>query len=301
LTGFSLLDWLTLIFFGLAWFGYEFVVDRTAVRHRSLNRAIDAERHHWMQEMALVDNRIMDSNLQASLQNGTAFFASTSLLAVGAALTLLRATDDVLTILAEVPFGLATSRIAWEVKVSGLVIIFVYAFFKFAWSYRLFNYTAVLIGSVPRPGSPRGRDPQAAAERAASMNVVAAFHFNRGQRAFFFALAYLGWFVSGYVLIISTVVIFLRDLKHVLPILLQLGIFATPVAYPMSKIPADVQVLYSIINPLAPIIDGYRRTVLYGLPPEWHLLGPATVTSLILLVGGYLFFKRMEADFADAA
>lgn len=108
-------------------------------------------------------------------------------------------------------------------------------------------------------------------------------------------------FTLGFVLIISTVVIFLRDLKHVLPILLQLGIFATPVAYPMSKIPVDVQVLYSIINPLAPIIDGYRRTVLYGLPPEWHLLWPATITSLILLVGGYLFFKRMEADFADAA
>jgi uncharacterized membrane protein len=209
LSGFSLLDWLTLIFFGLAWFGYEFVVDRTSVRKRSLNVAINEERHHWMQEMALVDNRIMDSNLHASLQNGTAFFASTSLLAVGGALALLRATDDVLTILSEMPFGLATSRVAWEVKVSGLVIIFVYAFFKFAWSYRLFNYTAVLIGAVPRPGSSRGRDLQAAAERAASMNVVAAPHFNRGQRAFFFALAYLGWFVSGYVLIVSTLAVML--------------------------------------------------------------------------------------------
>jgi uncharacterized membrane protein len=87
------------------------------------------------------------------------------------------------------------------------VIIFVYAFFKFAWSYRLFNYAAVLIGAVPRPSSSRGRDPQAAAERAASMNVVAAHHFNRGQRAFFFALAYLGWFVSGYVLIVSTLAV----------------------------------------------------------------------------------------------
>src|SRR4029078_11526989 len=146
------------------------VGEYTGADLRHLNVTMDEERHHWMQEMALVDNRIMDSNLHASLQNGTAFFASTSLLAVRAALTLLRATDDVLTILAEMPFGLATSRIAWEVKVSGLVIIFVYAFFRSAWSYRLFNYTAVLIGSVPRPGSPRGRDPQAAAERAASMN-----------------------------------------------------------------------------------------------------------------------------------
>jgi len=52
LTGFSLLDWITLIFFGLAWFGYEFVVDRTAVRHRSLNVLINEERHHWMQEIS---------------------------------------------------------------------------------------------------------------------------------------------------------------------------------------------------------------------------------------------------------
>jgi Protein of unknown function, DUF599 len=66
LSGVSLLDWLTLIFFGLAWFGYEFVVDRTSVRKRSLNVAINEERHHWMQEMALVDNRIMDSNLHAA-------------------------------------------------------------------------------------------------------------------------------------------------------------------------------------------------------------------------------------------
>jgi len=204
LTAFSLLDWLTLIFFGVAWFGYEVVVNRTKVRHRSLNEAIDEERHHWMQEMALVDNRIMDSTLHASLQNGTAFFASTALLAIGGALTLLRATDDILNILARMPFGLTTSRVAWEVKVSGLVIILVYAFFKFAWSYRLYNYAAVLIGAVPRLRSTRGRDPQAAADRAASMNVAAARHFNRGQRALFFALAYLGWFVSGYVLMVST-------------------------------------------------------------------------------------------------
>jgi len=209
LTGFSLLDWLALIVFGFGWLGYELVMDRTAVRRRSLNVAMDEQRHHWMQTMALVDNRIMDSNLHASLQNGTAFFASTALIAIGGALALLRSTDDVLVLLSEMPFGLATSRLAWEVKVSGLVIIFVYAFFKFSWSYRLFNYAAILIGAVPRPGPNDKRDPHAAAERAAQMNVEAGHHFNRGQRAFFFALAYLGWFISGYVLIFSTAAVVL--------------------------------------------------------------------------------------------
>ena len=207
MTGFSLLDWLTLIFFGLAWFGYEFVVDRTAVRHRSLNQAIDAERHHWMQEMALVDNRIMDSNLHASLQNGTAFFASTSLLAVGAALTLLRATDDVLTILAEMPFGLATSRVAWEVKVSGLVIIFVYAFFKFGWAYRLYNYVAILVGATPPAKDKDTPEAKAHAERVGRLCEVAGLHFNRGQRAFFFALGYLGWFISPWLLMVTSVAV----------------------------------------------------------------------------------------------
>ncbi len=204
MSGLTLLDWLSIVFFGAAWFGYERLVNRAALQRRNLNDLINAERHHWIQELAHVDNRIMDSILHVSLQSGTAFFTSTALLAIGGALALLRVTDNTLVVLTEFPLGRATSRGAWEFKASGLVVIFVYAYFKFAWSYRLFNHAAVLMGAVPRPGSRSGRDPLAAAHRAASMSVVATRHFNLGQQAFFFALAYLGWFVSGYILIILT-------------------------------------------------------------------------------------------------
>ena len=74
-------------------------------------------------------------------------------------------------------------------------MIFVYAFFKFAWSYRLFNYTAILMGAIPVDG--RSHEGAVAAARATRMNIVAGRHFNRGQRAFFFALGYLGWFISA--------------------------------------------------------------------------------------------------------
>jgi uncharacterized membrane protein len=94
--------------------------------------------------------------------------------------------------------------VAWEVKVMGLAVVFVYAFFKFAWSYRLFNYVAILVGSVPVLRDDNHEEALAAARRAAAMSVVAGKHFNRGQRAFFFALAYLGWFVSAYVFIAAT-------------------------------------------------------------------------------------------------
>jgi ABC-type polysaccharide/polyol phosphate export permease len=108
-------------------------------------------------------------------------------------------------------------------------------------------------------------------------------------------------FTFGVTLVISAVLVFFRDLRHVLPIVLQLGLFATPVAYGMNVVPASLQVLYSAANPLAPVIDGYRRTVLLGLPPNWHLLGPGAVTALAVLAIGYVLFKRLEPGFADYA
>ena len=108
-------------------------------------------------------------------------------------------------------------------------------------------------------------------------------------------------FTFGVTLIMSAFLVFFRDLRHVLPIALQLGLFATPVAYGMDVIPVDLQVLYSTLNPLAPVIDGYRRTVLLGLPPDWHLLVPGAITAFLVLALGYRTFKRFEPGFADYA
>ncbi|MDB5512727.1 MAG: hypothetical protein JWR08_2210 [Enterovirga sp.] len=203
-TGFSVQDYAGLAFYAAAWLAYYLAVERSAAGRRSLNRVMNAHRYHWMRGLIERDNRIVDANINATLQNGSAFFASTSLLAIGGSLTLLRSTDEVLVVLGELPLGLVTSRLAWEMKVLGLTVIFVYAFFKFAWSYRLFNYGAILIGAVPNPTAGPTPEMELAAWRAASMNTVAGRHFNRGQRAFFFALAYLGWFVSAYVLMAAT-------------------------------------------------------------------------------------------------
>jgi ABC-type polysaccharide/polyol phosphate export permease len=108
-------------------------------------------------------------------------------------------------------------------------------------------------------------------------------------------------FTFGVTLVISAVLVYFRDLRHVLPIILQLGLFATPVAYGMNVVPSNLQVLYSAVNPLAPVIDGYRRTILYGLPPNWHLLVPGAITAFAVLGLGYVLFKRMEPGFADYA
>ncbi|MGY2053165.1 DUF599 domain-containing protein [Methylobacterium sp. JK268] len=203
MSDFSFLDLGAVATFFVAWIGYGIAVERLSRGGKSLNRMMNRYRHAWTEQLAVRENRVVDTTINASLQNGTAFFASTSLIALGSVLTLTRSADDVLTLFSTLPFGMLTTRATWEVKVAGLAVIFVYAFFKFAWAYRLFNYGAILIGAVP----PRGSDPaeiSRAAKRAAAINVVAGAHFNRGQRAWFFALAYLGWFVSPYILFATT-------------------------------------------------------------------------------------------------
>jgi len=191
-------------FFVAAWGAYHILLSRSPGAGTGLNNMMDHYRVRWMIEMSERDNRIMDASLMGSLQNGTAFFASTSLLAVGASATLLRATDDVVKIFADLPFGGDVTRSAWELKIIGLILIFGYAFFKFAWSYRLFNYTAILVGATPARAAPDQKERRRVAMRAAQMHIAAGRHFTRGQRAFFFALAYIGWFAGAYAFIATT-------------------------------------------------------------------------------------------------
>jgi uncharacterized membrane protein len=203
---FSRLDLVALAWFVGAWVAYALAIERSRYGAKGLNHLMDAYREVWMRRMLERDMRMVDMQIMAELQNGTAFFASTSLIAVGGALTLLRSTDDVLTVMATLPLGIETTRTLWEIKVIGLAVIFVYAFFKFAWSYRLFNYVAILFGATPLAHDKDTPEAAAHVVRTARLFTTAGRHFNRGQRAFFFALAYLGWFISPVVFIVTAAV-----------------------------------------------------------------------------------------------
>ena len=160
-------------------------------------------RETWMRRMLAREQRMVDMQIMAALQNGTAFFATTSLFAIGGALTILRSSDEMIAIASHLPFGIETSRGLWEAKAIGLTVIFVYAFFKFAWAYRLYNYVAILLGATPLPADKDTPEAEAHVLRTARLFTAAGRHFNRGQRAFFFALGYLGWFAGPLVLIID--------------------------------------------------------------------------------------------------
>jgi uncharacterized membrane protein len=197
-------DLLALIYFVAAWAGYSILVELTAHGRDSLNAMMNTYRDTWMQELLGREMRMVDAQVTAALQNGTAFFASTSLLAVGGVLAMLRSSDQVVSVVAWFPFGETPTQGQWEVKLLGLTVIFVYAFFKFAWSYRLYNYVAIMVGAAPPARAKNTRAAKQFAHRTAQICADAGRHFNRGQRAFFFALGYLGWFLGPIPFAVST-------------------------------------------------------------------------------------------------
>jgi ABC-type polysaccharide/polyol phosphate export permease len=138
-------------------------------------------------------------------------------------------------------------------------------------------------------------------------------------------------FAAGITLAISSVIIQMRDLVQVLPLIISLGLFATPVIWPYSKIPTtyhiagghhvhraivdghvaaahwvggvtvNPQLIYGFLNPLGPVIDNARRTMLLGHSPNWELVGVGALGAFVYLVVGYRIFKRFEVSFADIA
>jgi uncharacterized membrane protein len=201
---FPILDVIALAWFVVAWLGYAYVLEMTPYGQSGLNGLMHRYRSQWMERMLAREARMVDGQVIAGLQNGTAFFASTSLIALGGAITLFHSTEDMRSIIAALPFGEAVTHAQWELKVVGLSIILVYAFFKFAWSYRIYNYVAIMVGAAPNAALRDEPEAKAHAQAAATVITDAGRHFNRGQRAFFFALGYLGWFLGPLPLIATT-------------------------------------------------------------------------------------------------
>jgi len=101
----------------------------------------------------------------------------------------------------------------------------------------------------------------------------------------------------GITLLASAVIVFYRDVRFIVPIALQLWLYATPIIYPASLVPESLRTLYAL-NPMVGIIEGYRATLLFGQPPPNSIIVSAVV-SVFLVALGYFMFKRLEPSFAD--
>ena len=199
------LDLIALIVFVISWALFEIITDFSKLTPQSLSGLMAEKRRDWMMMLAGRDLRMIDTQILAGLQQGAAFFASTSILAIGGSFALLGSTDLVLQVYRDLPLTNSFNRIIWEIKVLGLIVLFAYTFFKFGWAYRLFNYCSILIGAVSNIAEADLETCQSEAAKAASMNILAGRHFTSGLRGIFFAIGYMGWFIGPKTFLCSTI------------------------------------------------------------------------------------------------
>lgn len=89
-----------------------------------------------------------------------------------------------------------------------------------------------------------------------------------------------------------------RDVRHTLTFIVQFWLFASPVVYPSTLIPARWRPLYGL-NPMAGVIEGFRWALLRKAPAPGPMLGVSILVTAAILVGGLYYFRRMEKTFAD--
>ena len=155
---FSTLDQVAVALLLLGWQGMGFWIENSGGRHPSVSWLMADYRRAWMQTMLDRDPRIFDSQILAMLRQGTTFFASATMIAMGGCMALLGNTDKLITLADDLTFD-RTPEIVWEIKIILLLGFLASAFFKFVWSNRLFAYCAVVMGTVPNDRDAPGGAP----------------------------------------------------------------------------------------------------------------------------------------------
>jgi uncharacterized membrane protein len=125
-----LIDVFALACFILCWAGYAYFADRKSVTAPSLVAAMRRYRHEWFTRILDRDNRIGDVVALSNLLTGGTFFASTSLLILSGLIAMLGTTDQVMNVVAELPFTPSETEFVWRVRIVLLMVVFVYAFLR---------------------------------------------------------------------------------------------------------------------------------------------------------------------------
>jgi uncharacterized membrane protein len=199
------IDWFVLAWFVSCWAGYIYFAQRKSAKTASIVVAMRIYRREWFKRALGNENRIGDIAALNSLLSGSTFFASTSLLILGGLVAMMGTTERVIGVIADLPFVRRDSELVWLIKIILLIAIFVYAFFKFTWSIRQYNFCAVLIGAAPRTDRPEEHEDFVGT--ITSIASFAAENFNLGLRAFYFALAALTWFLHPWFFVASSALV----------------------------------------------------------------------------------------------
>jgi uncharacterized membrane protein len=199
-TPYGTLDLLALGLLALSWIAIGWIIEHPPKGVPSVTTLMVEFRYEWMRQFVTRQPRIFDATMIDSLRQGTAFFASACLIAIGGGVALMGNPAGLMNVTQD--FAPAGSAEGIELRIIPLLLLLADALLKFLWSHRLFGYCAIMMAAVPNDPA----DPLAyhRAAQAAEINITAARNFNRGLRSVYFALAALAWLFGAVPLIAAT-------------------------------------------------------------------------------------------------
>lgn len=201
------IDWVAIaVFFG-GWVGYAGFARHLATTRPSILASTNRIRRQWMLQTTFREVRVIDGVVIQSLSTSPSFFASTTILIIGGLLAVLGTTEKASDLVREIPFAVRTSVLVFDLKIVLMVVIFVYAFFRFTWSMRLYTFGALLVASAAEAVQfeQQALSRDAFADKAGRVVGLAAETFNDGLRGYYFAFSAIGWFFSPWVFMLTTV------------------------------------------------------------------------------------------------
>ena len=198
---FTSLDTAAFLLLIMVWLSTGFIAEYPPKWRASVTHLMKDYRRRWMVEFLTREPRIFDISLIDSLRQGTAFFISGSMIAIGGGLALIGNTATLQGLAHDLTLGVGNTQL--RIKLIVVVAMMANALLKFVWSHRLFGYAAIMMAAVPNDHTHPMARPRA--NQAAEIIITAARSFNRGLNSVYFALSGLAWLIGPKALIFATI------------------------------------------------------------------------------------------------
>ncbi|SHG83976.1 DUF599 domain-containing protein [Cognatishimia maritima] len=209
---FSTVDFCAVALLFFSWLAMGWIIENPPESRKSVSSLMAFYRREWMRQFIDRDPRIYDAQILGNLRQGTAFFASATMIAIGGGLALIGNAEKLTGIASDLTLVRAPT-IVWEIKLVLMLFFVTNSFLKFVWSHRLFGYAAVIMSAVPVDPTDPHCVPRA--DKAAEIGISAARGYNRGLRSIYFGLAAAAWLAGGVALILAVIltnfIIFRRE------------------------------------------------------------------------------------------